>query len=109
VSFYPGQHVICINDDWSGDGFDLSELAGIDLPKKGLVYTVEHTEPPLTGVQFIVYLEEFSLPEVTISTEDGEISGIPGFGADHFRPLDETRLDIFRAHLAPSPKQKERA
>ena len=94
MSFHVGQRVVCVDDDFGE--------VDVVLPRVGSVYTVQDVEMIDAGVptddrgrtadvdiEFLV-LEEFG---------DG-----CAWDAIHFRPLDETRLDQFRAHLAPASK-----
>ena len=105
MSFHVGQHVVCIWDAW---GRSHPKLAGVVWPVKGQVYTVREIRliesREVTGLA--LWFMEISNPVVKFKNvaEPMEV----GFAARRFRPLNESRLDIFRAHLAPSPKQKER-
>jgi len=96
--FHVGQLVVCVDGRWDRcSGY--KEFS----PTKGVVYTVreivEHGEN--IGLQ----LEEIINPPYLYIEGFCEVA----FAAARFRPVVETRLDVFREMLAPVPgvKQKE--
>lgn len=94
MAFYPGQRVVCVNGEKAR-----SRAIGGWAPRTGGVYTVRgswcHDEMTL------LLLEEYVHPD--------KFDGVNEYGWDatRFRPLDEKRLDVFRAMLAPKPKVRE--
>lgn len=91
MTFHVGQRVVCVEAHWWPNC--------AQPPVKGRVYTVRNIplDPPTNtlGLRF----EELFNPHVDA------LGGEWGFKAHYFRPLDERRLDVFRAMLAPKPKQ----
>lgn len=96
MSFHPGQRVVCVDDIGQKP---------ICTVVKGRVYTV--AEYFVTDWRFdrpdmpAIRLEEFVYPVSPL--------GSAAHSATRFRPLDESRLDVFRAHLVTPPKQKVKA
>jgi len=95
--FEPGQLVVCVDDsDPLGRAVDL-----MDGLKRGAVYTVRwsgmassHFNPTTPAVR----LKEIYRSPCPVT---GEVD-LP-FAASRFRPLDDSKLSIFREMLAPSP------
>lgn len=94
MSFHVGQLVECI-DDSMPPGSTRRESA--QYPIVGHVYTVRDVVPD--GLITLLRLAEIDNSHLKSAI------GEPGFGSDHFRPLTEQRLAIFRRLLAPIPKQ----
>lgn len=100
MAFHVGQRVVCVK---SGR----HHIVGVwdKVPEKGIIYTIRGIMPAAEiGAETDgLYLVEIVNPE--IMTEDGGWVEMP-FASGRFRPLDESRLDQFRAHLAPAPKPR---
>lgn len=106
--FKPGMRVVCICDDWP-PGFKERETLrhGAIFPVKGRVYTLrEVIVTPDTG-ELVVRLVEIVNPAIVFLWND--TLGEPLWGAFRFRPLDESRLDVFRNLLVDLPKEEELA
>lgn len=102
MAFYPGQRVVCVKDCEARD-------LVIDPPVKGSVYTVRKT-----GVKHgidMLWLEELMMKSAIgiWMAPHGLVpcDGDAGINKIVFRPLDENRLNVFRAMLAPKPKVRE--
>lgn len=104
MAFHVGQRVVCIRTapppSFAPDGI---------MPRIGVVYTIrEIRDDRLLGGR----PDRVLLVEIDNSHLVGTKSGIwkafvePGFPPNAFRPLCESRLDQFRAHLAPTPKER---
>lgn len=99
ADYQPGRRVVCV-----ADFSILLRRYCTAVPQKGRIYTIRealleasHSKAQTLGLRF----EEFSafgLPGAPLPITDGEVA----FEASCFRPLDETRLDVFRRMLAPS-------
>lgn len=92
----PGMFALCVVDapsHWAAVQFAAS------YPKKGEVVTVRAVNvwPASIKLRFEEHWNEQLRRE-------GDIE--PGFSASWFRPLSETRLDIFRQHLAPVDRER---
>ncbi|MGN6768504.1 MAG: hypothetical protein ACTHJQ_01455 [Rhizobiaceae bacterium] len=97
--WHAGMRVVCVRTQ----EVERARDEGVILPTIGRVYTIRDIEPSDGWTGVCIRLNEIrNKPHF----EDGLE---PSFYHGWFRPLDESSLDIFRAHLAPSPKQKERA
>lgn len=92
--FHVGQHVVCVDDV----GWVSSEYHPV-LPKKGFVYVVSETIiSPFNGALGLCF--------VGIPTGIHPTCGLPcAFRSERFRPLSESRLDVFR-QLLVSPKER---
>ena len=96
----PGMLLRCIKtfDPEHARRFDMN------LPAVGAIVTVREVSTSVLG-ETIVRLEEFSNDHMIGRTVRTAVYGVvtigsePGLPADHFRPLDDTRLDQFRRHL----------
>lgn len=84
MGFRPGQLVCCINDDPCPD------CGAVDQATRGRIYTVSRIHP--LGY---ISLEEISPP----APHD---CWLP----ERFRPLDESRLTVFRQMLVSPPKKE---
>ena len=106
MMFHVGQHVVCVDDRDSRQlGFlppPGSVFEGtMDGLARGIVYTIRG-----------LYEDSFSGPMVRLQeirrAPDGfdHVRGECGFSAVRFRPLDESRLTVFRQMLVtpPSPE-----
>lgn len=91
----PGMRVVCVRDDW--------EFTAATLPVRGRVYTIKTVG---TGIfnRGCVYRG----PYLGFQECPGANGGRPEFHAKCFKPLDETRLDVFRQHLTKAPGPRER-
>jgi len=84
-----GDLLECIDDDW-GDCAGLGHLATRRPPERGKIYTFAGVDKkPLYAADYI-HLEEYGPNYV--------------FLAEHFRPVDDGTLDIFRS-LVKDPEQ----
>lgn len=94
--FHVGQHVIRVVP------FNADESLGEAVPVVGRVYTVRairRNEDNRLGI----LLEEI----VNEPRQYREGLGEKHFAASRFRPLDDTRLAVFRQHLATKPADVE--
>lgn len=104
MSFHDGQLVVCVNAAapeagylWGGgvDDPDFAQLV------QGRVYTVRdsfHAAPHwLPLVRLVEVRREMSLHH----------SGEEGFAASRFRPVDDTKLSVFRSMLKDVPVSRE--
>lgn len=90
---YVGQRVVCIDSDWGPYEATATKL-GCKLPTENTVYTIREIVAVLTDVG--IRLEEIVNPKVS---EYGRYE--PFFNAEQFKPVDESRLDVFRELLEP--------
>lgn len=105
MGFAPGQLVCCVDDAPHGwtryGGVSDRDLDGLT---KGTVYTVRDVfdDPPGgVGPRASVRLEEI------IRRPDYRYPHLePGFAACRFRPLDESRLTVFRQMLVTPPSKE---
>lgn len=96
--FHVGQLVICVEDCHSSVWPDLV------TPKRGTVYTIRRckngrrtrTGEPAVGVH---------LMEVMNGPRNCGPEGMvePAWDALHFRPIDDTKIDVFRKALRSTP------
>jgi hypothetical protein len=96
MTAYPSidQKVICINDDWHR--FSPVVLDGLALPQKWAVYTIIAIKADERG-------RWLTLAEIpSRQTVKGIGCIYVTWGVAHFKPLDDSKLDIFREALAPS-------
>lgn len=101
ADYQPGRRVVCVTD--FGKNETLRQICTV-LPVKGRVYTTRETKigqssksPEDLGLMFVEF-RSFARPHHPRRFVEGEVS----WAADEFKPLDETRLDVFRRMLAPS-------
>ena len=90
--FHIGQHVVCVDDKPCGG--KVYDLAGI---RRGSVYTVRAVATDYEfsqGVESAVWLVE---------VERFQYFADPPFAAARFRPVVESKIDIFRALLVTPP------
>ena len=105
--FKAGMLVVCIDDAWPPFIKAEQRLGRCGFPEKGRVYTLRDVFiAPEVGV-LVVRLCEIHNPAVAVFG-DGRL-GEPCWGAHRFRPLDESRLDVFRNLLVDLPKEEELA
>lgn len=91
----PGMRVVCICDDWPPNASS--------PPVRGKVYTIKSV-----GVDILVFGRVYGGPYLGFHECNGNYDGNPEFLWDRFKPLDETRLDVFRQHLTKAPGPRER-
>ncbi len=91
----PGMRVVCIDDDWL--------FPAASLPVRGKVYTIK-----TVGTNFFKRGHFCLGPYLGFYECNGNYDGNPEFFWDRFKPLDETRLDVFRQHLTKAPGLRER-
>lgn len=84
---YVGQRVVCIADGWP----QAYRVIGLILPRKGTVYTVRHVEV-YDGCVGVHLSEIKNRPRPSDGRETL-------FDAHAFKPVDESRLDVFRSML----------
>lgn len=106
--FKPGMRVVCIDDQFDDFTITVALKYGVTLAKKGVVYTLravfidDHYCAP---ANLRILLEEIRNPDLPFIDGDAEAD----FPAKRFRPLDESRLDVFRNLLVGLPKEEELA
>ena len=96
--FYVGQHVVCVDDQWRGTHHGRWYLP---CPLKvGDVYEVRGISRS-RGTYYESTGHEVLLLDGVINPYGDET----GFAVFRFRPLQDSRLDIFRQLLVTPPKQ----
>lgn len=101
MSFYPGQKIVCINDDWADPRlFWIPPIT----PKKGSVYRFRDYLPTSCACCGGKYLQVEEIP-VRFDPPGANV----GWRATFFRPLEErsTDISIFKKLLVPA-RGKER-
>lgn len=99
MSFHVGQHVVCVDDVWHDiDPLHPNPDDLIDRPIAGHVYTVREIIRSVADAS--IRLHEIRNEPLYYADGYNEAA----FFCCRFRPLNESRLDIFRAHLAPLTK-----
>ncbi|NTE68376.1 hypothetical protein G6M85_22540 [Agrobacterium tumefaciens] len=106
--FKQGMRVVCVDDDYDTRSLCVAREFCIQLPKKGCVYTLRDVfDVPEYGEdadnRLRVLLLEISNSKIPFISGDVEAD----FPARRFRPLDESRLDVFRDLLVDLPKEEE--
>lgn len=96
--FHVGQLVECVNGEPASEGGYGDET----YPQKGSIYTIRDIYT--CRVWGITKVRLHELVQEARRYSDGIYE--PGFGADRFRPLSESRLAIFRQMLAPTPEHE---
>lgn len=93
----PGMRVVCVSESYQATSMPDERDA---IPRKGQVYTVR-------GLHRLgnLWLVEIRNKRRGWSTGRHEYA----FHPSRFKPLDERRLDIFRAILTKAPRPKEMA
>ena len=100
MSFHVGQLVLCIKvGPWRHGYGDEA------FPVGGQVYTVRRIEPA-AGDEPGLMLHEINNTPRFYSCPHGTVFDEKCFASSHFRPLDDTKLEIFRAALAPTPRKR---
>ena len=69
-------------------------------PKYGSIYTVRDICHDGRGAYLLVH----EIQNPIRWYQEGKLE--PGFRDHHFRPVDESRLEVFRAALAPTPRKR---
>lgn len=102
MSFHVGQPIVCVRA--CPDGCGLGTEA---LPKVGTVYTVREADVCRYSGVVCVLLVEIVNPVALywLSHLGVHVHCEPAFNGNQFRPLDEKRLDVFRAMLVTPPKE----
>ena len=95
--FHVGQFVMHLSGETYGTDWD-----GFIVPEVGKIYTIRAMEKHWYSDELAIRVEEIVNP--TLFWVDLGRSMEPHFYAKRFRPLLDSRLDIFRAMLAPSDK-----
>lgn len=104
MAFHVGQRVVCIIQ---GKAPAFCPVAV--YPNKGSVYTVREVrdDRPMGGSPEVILLCEIDNRHCIGARGPGVRAFIePAFNSRGFRPLCESRLDQFRAHLTPTPKER---
>lgn len=105
-----GMRVVCVRDYTDPKQIAMAVALGVALPQRSIVYTVRDVSSPhpdLEGVmQIPIRLCEIINPAVL---HDAGAMREPAWAASRFRPLDESRLDVFRNLLVDLPKEEELA
>lgn len=97
MSFYPGQHVVCVDDTEQSS----PQSVGIKPVIKGTVYTVrDFLNATPWGGDLGVRLGEI------INPLHPKWGCEYGYLISRFRPLKDSRLDVFRQHLVSPPKER---
>lgn len=91
-----GQRVVCIDDVFDERFVRIAD----GLPIKGMVYTIRTIREIDGEIGFL--LHEIKNKEFQFLNAYGE----QGFLSKRFKPLDEKRIDIFRAMLKSKEKEK---
>ena len=104
-----GMRCVCVREFLPVPG-----LPDLVLAKEGVVYTVREVAGCTETGEPVLYLVEIDNRHMIgrlVQMIDGpSIWQVePAFESSRFRPLSETRLDQFRQHLAPSPRETEDA
>lgn len=110
--YQPGRRVVSLID-WA-EHFaplyapGLLKQGDLSPPAKGEICTIERVTLGTIKGNLILFLVEH--PAVCVTWIDGGTArrSILGFEAQYFRPLDESRLDQFRAMLAGKPADAPR-
>lgn len=101
MSFHVGQFVACVDTgdhpEWIPDGSVIGDLDGLS---KGIVYTVREIDV----LAWDDTTDNIRLWEIVRPTKLGIVD--TPYDARRFRPVDETRLAIFRQALIPVPKKE---
>jgi hypothetical protein len=96
---YVGQHVVCIDN--SGP---LESLKGEIAPTIGIVYTIRRIEYVESWDKTGILLAEIINPR--FDTSIGLMERL--MPSEWFRPVDETKLDVFRTLLKPVDEETKR-
>jgi|GEM_PF-5587989 len=106
--FKPGMRVVCIHPYDSPREVGIAVRYGVRTPRKGVVYTIREVLlpeklPEISNTVLPLRLIEIVNPPVRF------VNGVlePAFPSTRFRPLDESRLDVFRDLLVDVPKEEE--
>ncbi|PZO78466.1 MAG: hypothetical protein DI629_12275 [Mesorhizobium amorphae] len=94
--FRPGMRVVCVDADPLPD----TDWYCGEEPQVGAIYTLDHVFTDTDG-ELVVLLKELHRSLEAMLEWGADIAYL----ACRFRPLDETRLDVFRALLNPAPKR----
>lgn len=96
MSFYPGQLVVALTT-WDVEPGRIEEP-----PVRGTVYTVR--DVGFDGNEPWIHVHELRNPAVYW----GNLPEVreAGWGTQYFRPITETKLEIFRSLLNPTPEQR---
>jgi hypothetical protein len=98
----PGQRVVFNGpfDDMDAAIFAAFPEKGFKMPDSGKVYTIRRVYIANGGAVCV------HLVELTNRHLYRDDNSEPGFPAKYFKPLDETRLDVFRSMLNPVGKKE---
>lgn len=101
--FRVGQLVVCVRDD----GFPNKETMrqrGAEFPVRGRIYTMRDLYASDRGGLLCCRLVEITNP--TLSVLCGCYGAEPGFSVSRFRPVVDSRLDVFREMLVRPPTER---
>lgn len=102
TDFAPGKRVVSLID-WRAHLSNLPMLQAVTLPKIGEICTVHSQQVGSVKGNLVLFLEEHP-PVLVVYREDGrKKKAVLGFEASYFKPLDESRIDVFRALLNTAP------
>ena len=104
--YQPGRRLVSLiewRDHLRGIPRGVIDVSAASLPAKGEICTIASTAIGQTQGNLVLFLEEH--PPLMATVLDGAAIRrvVLGFEAQYFRPLDETRLDQFRAMLDAKP------
>lgn len=90
---YVGQRIVAILPSDSN-----ALTTGEVSVKVGVVYTISGIITNITGDDIGFHLKEIQMPSVKVLG----MGSVPrAFSYRHFRPIDETKIDVFRKLLTP--------
>lgn len=106
--FRPDQLVVCVDDRTPEQRGIVQPLGGSWVGsmgglKRGCIYTVRQCADTRFFGPCVWLREIVRPPQGADSPEVWGVTAEPGFMASRFRPLDDSKLSIFREMLAPSP------
>ena len=108
MSFEPGQLVECVDSSPLADGGGQFKFAFLDGLTAGRIYTIRQTgfyTGPFDGeVAYCVWLEEI---DRRIWMVERDWPDEPPYLARRFRPLQDSRIAVFRQILARTPRELE--
>lgn len=101
--FHVGQHVVCVDDRvgvFDVPGVAYNDERGLDGLRRGVVYTIR-----AVGDDGVPSLSKATVWLAEIQRPPSKGWGETGYAAERFRPVDETKLAIFKAMLVSPPKE----
>lgn len=98
---FVGQRVVCIDDSFLSSVDTYLKKIGYVNPKKYDILTIREIRSDAKAIGIL--FKEIRNPAV--STTGGFIE--VAFRSERFKPLDESRLDVFRAMLVEKPQHAD--